>query len=315
MIGIRDPLNEVPIFVAGHAGMVGSALVRQLVSTGHKKIQTATRESLDLKCRDCVFEYFSANKPQVVLLAAARVGGILANLEQPTEFISDNLQIQLNVMDAALAFRVPRLVFFGSSCIYPRNASEPIEEAQLLSGPLEVTNEAYAIAKIAGIKHLQSIRRQYGLPWFSVLPTNLYGPGDNYEERNSHVLAALIRRFVSAKAQNLPAVTNWGSGAPRREFLHVDDLAAAVHDLLTTYDSDMPVNIGSGEEYTIRELSELVRNEVAYQGEVYWDTSKPDGVMGKRLLTREFPTSHSVKESLPSLIADYKSRFLHQSPQ
>jgi len=275
--------KDAPFYVAGHRGMVGSAMWRLLESRGHKVLLGKTSSELDLKDRKAVFDFFQTNKPRYVVLAAAKVGGILANYTYPVQFISENLQIQTNVMDAALEHNVERLVFLGSSCVYPKDAPQPIKEEYLLTGPLEQTNEAYAIAKIAGLKQVQAVRKQYGKSWISVMPTNLYGPGDNYTEGESHVLAALIKRFSQAKKDNLPSVTNWGTGGPLREFMHVDDLATALYDLLENYDEDIPINIGSGDEVSIKELSEIVKIAVGYDGEVNWDHSKPDGVMQKRL--------------------------------
>ena len=275
--------KEAPFYIAGHKGMVGSAMWRLLEAKGFKNLVGRTSKELDLKDRKAVFEFFAETKPKYVVLAAAKVGGILANDSYPVQFLSENLQIQVNVMDAALEHDVERLVFLGSSCIYPKDAPQPLREEYLLTGPLEPTNEAYAIAKIAGIKQVQAVRKQYGKSWISVMPTNLYGPGDNYTEGESHVMAALIKRFVEAKRDNLPSVTNWGTGKPLREFLHVDDLAESIYHLLETYDDPMPINIGSGEEISIKDLSDLIQKAVGYEGEVFWDESKPDGVMRKYL--------------------------------
>jgi len=275
--------KEAPFYVAGHRGMVGSAMWRLLEKEGHTNLIGRTRQELDLMDRKAVFEFFRQTKPKYVVLAAAKVGGIMANVNYPVQFLTENLQIQVNVMDAALEHDVERLVFLGSSCIYPKDAPQPLKEEYLLTGPLEPTNEPYAIAKIAGIKQVQAVRKQYGKPWFSVMPTNLYGPNDNYTEGESHVMAALIKRFTEAKEQNLPSVTNWGTGKPLREFLHVDDLAAAIYQLLETYDDDSPINIGSGEEISIEDLSDLIQKAVGYEGEVLWDESKPDGVRRKGL--------------------------------
>jgi GDP-L-fucose synthase len=222
-------------------------------------------------------------KPDVVIDAAARVGGIMANSTYPAQFLSDNLRIQVNLLDAAAAHRVPRLLFLGSSCIYPKHAPQPIKEEYLLTGHLEPTNDAYAIAKIAGIMQVQAIRRQYGLPYISAMPTNLYGPGDNFDLETSHVLPALIRRFHEAKESGAETVTLWGSGTPRREFLHVDDLARACLHLLETYDDPQTINVGIGEDVTIRELAETVAAIVGYPGRIEWDTSKPDGTPRKLL--------------------------------
>ncbi|MFF4687404.1 GDP-L-fucose synthase family protein [Streptomyces sp. NPDC001307] len=269
--------------MAGSRGLVGSAVCRELVREGFTDVIGPGSAELDLRDRRAVFDWFEAARPDVVVLAAARVGGIKANATRPAEFLSDNLRIQVNVLDAALEQRVERLLFLGSSCIYPKFAEQPIREEALLTGPLEPTNDAYAIAKIAGILQVQAVRRQYGLPWISAMPTNLYGPGDNFHPEHSHVLPSLIRRFHEAKESGAPRVVNWGSGSPRREFLHVDDLARACLHLLEHYDADGPVNVGTGTDLTIRELAELVAEVVGYQGRVEWDPSQPDGTPRKLL--------------------------------
>jgi GDP-L-fucose synthase len=263
--------------------MVGSALWRRLESEGFSDLHGRSSGELDLRERDPVFDYFDEIRPRYVVLAAAKVGGIMANDSHPVDFLSDNLRIQTNVLDAALAHRVERLLFLGSSCIYPRLAPQPIREDSLLTGPLEPTNDAYAIAKIAGILGVQAVRRQYGLPWISAMPTNLYGPGDNFSPSGSHVLPALIRRYEEAREQGAQSVTNWGSGSPRREFLHVDDLAEACLHLLEHYDDGAQVNVGTGLDATIREIAEIVADAVGYQGSTVWDTSKPDGTPRKLL--------------------------------
>ena len=270
-------------YVAGHRGLVGSAVWRNLEQEGFSDLVGRTSSELDLKDRDAVFRFFADTKPRYVVLAAARVGGILANNTFPVDFLSENLRIQVNVLDAAREFGVERLLFLGSSCIYPKFAEQPIREESLLTGHLEPTNDAYAIAKIAGIMHVQAIRRQYGLPWISAMPTNLYGPGDNFSPEGSHVLPALIRRYDQAAREGTPVVTNWGSGTPRREFLHVDDMAAACLHLLENYDGPSQVNVGTGTDVTIRELASLVAEAVGYQGEITWDTTKPDGTPRKLL--------------------------------
>lgn len=292
--------KNAPFYIAGHKGMVGSAMWRLLEVKGFTNLVGKTRHELDLKDRKAVFDFFAETKPRYVVLAAAKVGGILANDTNPVQFLSENLQIQVNVMDAALEHDVERLVFLGSSCIYPKDAPQPLKEEYLLTGPLEPTNEAYAIAKIAGIKQVQAVRKQYGKSWISVMPTNLYGPGDNYTEGESHVMAALIKRFVEAKRDNLPSITNWGTGKPLREFLHVDDLAEAIYHLLETYDDAMPINIGSGEEISIKELSDLIQKAVGYEGEVFWDESKPDGVMRKAIAGDSAIHTKSLREFLES---------------
>jgi GDP-L-fucose synthase len=278
------PLDRsAKIYIAGHRGLAGSAIWRRLESQGFTNLIGATSKELDLRDRSAVFAFFEKTRPEVVIDAAARVGGIHANNTYPAEFLSDNLQIQVNVMDAANHVDVERLLFLGSSCIYPKFAEQPIKESSLLTGELESTNDAYAIAKIAGIMQVQASRRQYGRTWISAMPTNLYGPGDNFHPTNSHVLPALIRRLHEAKGQNLPEVVIWGSGTPRREFLHVDDLASAVHFLLENYDSPETINVGVGEDISIRELAELVARTVGYEGALTQDTSKPDGTPRKLL--------------------------------
>ncbi|MER5281044.1 GDP-L-fucose synthase [Streptomyces sp. NPDC002809] len=270
------------VFVAGHRGLVGSALVRRLTADGHEVI-TRGRDRLDLRDAERTGSFLRDVRPDAVVLAAAKVGGIMANSTYPVQFIEDNLRIQLSVIAGAHAAGVERLLFLGSSCIYPRLAPQPIPETALLTGPLEPTNEAYALAKIAGIVQTQSYRRQYGASYISAMPTNLYGPGDNFDLETSHVLPALIRRFHEARRSGAPAVTLWGSGSPRREFLHVDDLAAACVLLLERYDGDTPVNIGSGKDLMIRELATTIAEVTGYQGKVDWDTAKPDGTPRKLL--------------------------------
>lgn len=270
-------------YVAGHRGLVGSAIWRHLESEGFQRLVGRTSSELDLKDRAEVYDFFSEVKPRYVVLAAAKVGGILANSTYPVDFLSENLRIQLNVLDAAREQGVERLLFLGSSCIYPKLADQPIREDALLTGHLEATNDAYAIAKIAGILHVQATRRQYGLPWISAMPTNLYGPNDNFSAQGSHVLPALIRRYEEAVRSSTQSVMNWGTGAPRREFLYADDMAAACLHLLETYDDSSHVNVGSGSDVTIRELASMVADAVGYRGEMTWDTTKPDGTPQKLL--------------------------------
>ncbi|MDJ0408167.1 GDP-L-fucose synthase family protein [Rhodococcoides fascians] len=278
------PLDrDASFYVAGHRGLVGSAIWRQLEGRGFTNLIGRSSTELDLKDRDAVFEFFEETKPKTVVLAAAKVGGILANSTYPVDFLSDNLRIQVNVLDAALAQNVQRVMFLGSSCIYPKLAPQPIKEEYLLTGHLEPTNDAYAIAKIAGILQIQSVRKQYGLPWISAMPTNLYGPGDNFSPKGSHVLPALIRRYDEARRDGVDTVTNWGSGSPRREFLHVDDMAAACIHLLEHYDGPDQVNVGTGEDATIKEIAGIVASAVGFEGETEWDTSKPDGTPQKLL--------------------------------
>ncbi|MFF2008505.1 GDP-L-fucose synthase family protein [Streptomyces sp. NPDC058195] len=270
------------VFVAGHRGLVGSAMVRRLAAEGYEVI-TRDRDRLDLRDGAATGEFLRAARPDAVVLAAARVGGIMANSTYPVQFIEDNLRIQLSVIAGAHAAGAERLLFLGSSCIYPRLAPQPIPESALLTGALEPTNEPYALAKIAGIVQIQSYRRQYGASYISAMPTNLYGPGDNFDLETSHVLPALIRRFHEARGGGEPEVTLWGSGRPRREFLHVDDLAAACLLLLERYDGEEPVNIGCGSDLPIHELASLVQKVTGFQGSVTWDTSKPDGAPRKLL--------------------------------
>ena len=270
-------------YVAGHRGLVGSAMWRRLETEGFTDLVGRSSVELDLKDRDAVFGFFAETKPRYVVLAAAKVGGILANNTFPVDFLSENLRIQVNVLDAAVKHGVERLLFLGSSCIYPRLAPQPIREDTLLTGHLEPTNDAYAIAKIAGILQIQAVRRQYGLPWISAMPTNLYGPGDNFSPTGSHVLPALIRRYDEAAKSGAPNVSNWGTGTPRREFLHVDDMAAACLHLLEHYDGPEQVNVGTGSDVTIREIAETVGRVVGFTGQTEWDTTKPDGTPQKLL--------------------------------
>jgi len=275
--------KNAKIYVAGHKGLVGSALVRALKSDGYSNIITSTRAELDLTDERAVTEFFALEKPEYVFLAAAKVGGIMANKNSPADFIYTNLQIQNNVIHNSYKKNVKKLLFLGSSCIYPKLSPQPIKEEYLLSGHLEPTNDAYAIAKIAGIMMCQSYHRQHGSNFISVMPTNLYGPNDNFDLETSHVLPALIRRFHEAKINNSPSVTLWGSGTPMREFLHVDDLAEACLHLMNTYEETGIVNIGTGEDCTIKELAETIAKVVSYKGELKWDTTKPDGTPRKLL--------------------------------
>ncbi|QTX06159.1 GDP-L-fucose synthase [Agromyces archimandritae] len=275
--------RDAAFYVAGHRGLAGSAVWRRLERAGFTGLVGRTHQELELRDRDAVFAFFRRERPRYVVLAAARVGGILANDTYPVDFLSDNLRIQVNVMDAAREADVERLLFLGSSCIYPKLAPQPITEDALLTGHLEPTNDAYAIAKIAGIMQVQAVRRQDGLRWISAMPTNLYGPGDDFSALGSHVLPALIRRYEEARMTNAVAVTNWGSGTPRREFLHVDDLADACLFLLEHYDGAEQVNVGSGSEVTIARLAEIVARAVGYTGATEWDTTKPDGTPQKLL--------------------------------
>jgi GDP-L-fucose synthase len=276
-------MSKELVFVAGHRGLAGSAVARAIDADGTREWVGRTHAELDLLDRDAVFAFVAETTPDVVVVAAAKVGGIAANSAYPVEFLTDNLQIQSNLLDAAHAADVPRLLFLGSSCIYPKFAPQPIREDSLLTGPLEPTNDAYAIAKIAGIRLIDAYRSQYGRHWISAMPTNLYGPGDNFDLETSHVLPALLHRFHDAKVAQDPTVTVWGTGSPLREFLHVDDLAAAVLHLLDEYDEAGPINIGYGDDLPIKELATLVAETVGYEGEIVWDTDRPDGTPRKIL--------------------------------
>jgi GDP-L-fucose synthase len=271
------------IYVAGHRGLVGSAIVRALTKEGFENLLTRTSKELDLTDQKAVTDFFAAEKPEYVFLAAAKVGGIMANKNYPADFIYQNLQIQTNVIGNAHKNGVKKLLFLGSSCIYPKLAPQPIKEEYLLTGALETSNDAYAIAKIAGIKMCQSYNTQYKTNYISVMPTNLYGENDNFDLETSHVLPALIRRFDEAKKNNLPSVTLWGSGTPMREFLFVDDLAEACVHLMATHNDSSIVNIGTGEDVTIKELAKTIAKIVGYTGTLEWDTEKPDGTPRKLL--------------------------------
>ena len=271
------------IYVAGHAGLVGNAIVRALRQAGHTTVLTATRREVDLRDQAAVRRWFATYEPDYVLLVAGKVGGILANSTYPADFLYDNMMIHANVIDSSYRSGVSKLLYLGSSCIYPRLSPQPIDETQLLKGELEPTNEAYAIAKISGIKLAAAYRGQYGCDFISAMPTNLYGPNDNFDLTSSHVLPALIRKFHDAKVNGDPTVTIWGSGTPRREFMHVDDLAAACLFLMQRYSSDDHINIGVGSDVTIRELAELIREIVYPAARIELDTSKPDGMPRKLL--------------------------------
>jgi GDP-L-fucose synthase len=273
------------IYIAGHNGLVGSALWRHFEREGFTNLIGWRSAEVDLRDRNQTVEAILQAKPDVVFMAAAKVGGIVANNTYPVEFLQDNVRIQTNVFEGSHLANVEKLLFLGSSCIYPKFAEQPIREDSLLTGPLEPTNDAYAIAKIAGVLNIQAYRREYNRNWISGMPTNLYGPGDNFDLQNSHVLPAMIRKFHEAKLAGSAQVTLWGTGSPMREFLHVDDLAAACRHLLENYDAPEPINIGWGKDVTIKELAELVRAKVGFAGEITWDTSKPDGTPRKLLDT------------------------------
>ena len=279
------PWSEVSVYIAGHNGLVGSAIWRALEAEGVGKLIGWRSAELDLCDRGATFDAINEAKPDVIIDAAAKVGGIMANSTYPVEFLRDNMLIQTNVMDAAHAANTERLLFLGSSCIYPRHATQPIRESSLMTGPLEPTNQAYAMAKIAGIFYIEAHRTQYDRRWISAMPTNLYGPRDNFDLQSSHVLPAFIRRFHEAKVSNATSVTVWGTGTPRREFLHVDDLAQACLVLLQNYDSPDTINVGLGDDMPIKELAETVASVIGYQGAIEWDSAKPDGMPRKLLDT------------------------------
>ena len=305
------------IYVAGHRGMVGSAVVRRLEKDGFTNIVTRVSKELDLTEQQAVREFFAQEKPAYVVLAAAKVGGIHANNTYRAQFLYENLMIQNNVIHASHEQGVKKLLFLGSSCIYPKLAPQQLKEESLLTGPLEPTNEPYAIAKIAGIKMAESYRRQYGDNYISAMPTNLYGPNDNYDLNNSHVLPALIRKFHTAKVKGEPNVTVWGSGSPRREFLHVDDLADACLFLLKNYNEELFVNVGTGEDLTIRELAELIKDVVGFEGELVWDSSKPDGTPRKlmdvgRLHAMGWKHKIGLREGITAVYAEFAKSELAQ---
>lgn len=316
-----DPLDG-PVYVAGHRGLVGSAIVRRLHQQGRRDIVTAPREQLDLTVPADVTAFFEARRPAYVVLAAAKVGGILANSEHPADFIRDNLAIQANVIEACHRYRVRKLVFLGSSCIYPKFAPQPIPESALLSGPLEPTNEAYAVAKIAGVKSCAAYNRQYGTNFLCLMPTNLYGPGDNYDPRSSHVLPALIRRAHEAKIAHRDEIVVWGSGTPRRELMHVDDLASACLFALQRLDArDIGecINVGIGTDLSIREIAEIVMRSVGYEGRIVFDTQKPDGTPRKLLdvsaLRRlGWGARIELASGIASAYDDFLARFAAASP-
>ncbi|AKD01929.1 GDP-L-fucose synthase [Pontibacter korlensis] len=307
--------KDSKIYVAGHRGMVGSAIVRKLQSEGFSNIITRTSKELDLRNQLAVDSFFEEERPEYVFLAAAKVGGIQANNTYRAEFLYDNLMIEANIIHSAYKYEVEKLMFLGSSCIYPKLAPQPLKEEYLLTGPLEPTNEPYAIAKIAGIKLCEAYRDQYGCNFISVMPTNLYGYNDNYDLSNSHVLPALIRKFHEAKEAGAPAVTVWGTGSPRREFLFADDLAQACLYLMAHYNERELVNIGTGEDITIKELALLVKEVVGFEGDLEFDTSKPDGTPRKlmdvsKLHRAGFRHSTSLPEGIALAYADFKNKMV-----
>jgi GDP-L-fucose synthase len=296
--------KHAKVFVAGHRGMVGSAIVRALSAQGHDDVVVKTRAELDLRSKSDVEAFFQRERPQYVFLAAAKVGGIMANNTQPVEFLVENVEIQNNVLTAANRADVEKVLFLGSSCIYPKFAENPIREDSLMTGHLEPTNDAYAIAKITGIMLCQALRREYGRHYISAMPTNLYGPNDNYDLEKSHVLPALIRKFHTAKTTGAPEVVLWGTGTPRREFLHVDDLADACLFLMDNYDDPAPINVGTGVDLPIAELAGIVREIVGYDGAVRFDTNKPDGTPRKLLdVSRLSQLGWKARTALPEGIA------------
>ena len=302
------------IYIAGHRGMVGSAIVRILKANGFNNIVTRTSNELDLRNQQAVNDFFAVEKPDYVVLAAAKVGGIVANNTYRAEFIYDNLMMEANVIHAAHVNKVAKLLFLGSSCIYPKMAPQPLKEEYLLQGYLEQTNQPYAIAKIAGIELCDSYRAQYGCNFISAMPTNLYGPNDNYDLEKSHVLPALLRKFITAKKNGVSSVELWGTGTPKREFLHVDDLAAACFFLLENYNEKGLVNIGCGEDVTILELAEIVKKTVDFEGEIVFDTSKPDGTMRKlmdisKIKSFGWQPSISLQQGIASVYDEIKDKF------
>ena len=302
------------IYVAGHRGMVGSAIVRELEKQGYTNIVTRTHSELDLTDQAAVNDFFEKEKPDYVFLAAAKVGGIMANSNAPADFMYQNMMLEMNVINAAWKNGVKKLEFLGSSCIYPRLAPQPMPESCLLTSALEQTNEAYALAKISGLKYCEYLNRQYGTDFISVMPTNLYGPNDNYHPENSHVLPALIRRFHEAKESGAPSVTCWGDGSPFREFLYVDDLANLCVFLMNNYSGNETVNAGTGKEITIRELTEIVASVVDYKGKIEWDTSKPNGTPRKLLDVSKaaalgWTYSTGLKEGISLAYSDFLRRF------
>ena len=302
------------IYIAGHCGLVGAAILRRFVSNGFDKVIVKTRAELDLTSRKDVWDFFHSEQPEYVILAAAKVGGIAANMAEPVEFLVNNLEIQNNVLLGCHKFRVIKTMFLGSSCVYPREAPQPMSESCFMSGPVEPTNESYAIAKIAGIRLAQALRQQHKLNVICPMPCNVYGPGDHFEFERSHVVSALVRRFIEAKRNEAPSVTLWGTGVARRELLHVDDLADACLFLLHNYDSQDIINVGFGYDLTIRELAETIAKIVEYNGRLDWDISKPDGMLQKlldinRLDNLGWHHKIDLETGIKSVVMDFESRY------
>jgi len=306
--------SSARIYIAGHKGLVGAALVRKFQREGFQNLILRTRQELDLTLPEAVNSFFEDIKPQIVIIAAAKVGGIAANIASPVDFLVENLKIQNNLLEACRQFGVTKTIFLGSSCIYPRESPQPMREEYFMHGPVEPTNESYAIAKIAGIRLAQALRQQYGLNVISPMPCNVYGPGDHFEFEHSHVISAMVRRFVEAKWGNSPQVTAWGTGNARREFLYVDDLADACLFLLREYDEPEIINVGSGEDFTIRELAETVASVVGYGGKLEWDTTKPDGMPRKLLDVTKlhglgWKHKINLEDGLRTVVADFERRY------
>lgn len=306
--------KDARIYIAGHMGLVGAALVRHFQCAGFHNLLVCTHKEVDLKLRNSVWNFFEKKRPEYVIVAAANVGGIAANIAEPVNFLVDNLEIQNNILLACQHFQVTKTMFLGSSCIYPREAPQPMSEGCFMHGPLEPTNESYAIAKIAGIRLAQALRQQYGLNVICPMPCNVYGPGDHFEFERSHVVSALVRRFIEAKRNDVPIVTLWGTGNARRELLHVDDLADACLFLLRNYDSPEIINVGSGQDITIRELAETITKTVEYTGKLEWDITKPDGMPRKlldvrRLHALDWRHKIDLTTGIRSVVADFEMRY------
>ena len=299
------------IYIAGHQGMVGSAILKELISNGYENIITSDFSQLDLRNQSLVDDFFKKNKPDYTFLAAAKVGGIQANKNYPADFLYDNLMIQNNIFNFSLKYQVKKILFLGTSCIYPKECPQPMKEEYLLTGPLEPTNEGYALAKIAGLKMAEYFYKQYGLKSVCPMPSNLYGPNDSFDPQHSHVLSALVKKFIDAKDNNLPSITLWGSGIARREFLHVNDLARIVVDLMNRMETPEIINIGSGIDISIKELANLIAKKVEYMGKILWDTSMPDGMLRKcmditKMRSMGFENKIGLKDGIDGVIAEYQ---------